>query len=191
MLVGKKAPAFAGDAAIQGTIKKIALDDFKGQYKILFFYPLDFTFVCPTELHAFQDGVEEFKKRNTVVIGCSVDSVYSHNAWLRIPKKQAGIQGITYPLLADLTKDIARAYDVLDEEQGVAVRGLFIIDTDDIVQCAITHNLPIGRNVEEVLRLVDALQFCKNNNQVCPANWKNGCTGIKPTEEGIVEYFDK
>jgi len=189
LTIGKKAPVFSCDAVIESSIKKTSLNDFVGQYKVLFFYPLDFTFVCPTELHAFQDCLGEFKKRNTAVIGCSVDSAYSHNAWLRIPKKQGGIQGITYPLLADINKTVSREYGVLDDAQGVALRGLFIIDTNDVVQCAIVNNLPLGRNVHEVLRLIDALQFSEKNGQVCPANWQQGDKAMVPNDKGLVEYF--
>ena len=189
LTIGKKAPAFSCDAVIEGAIKKISLDDFDGQYKVLFFYPLDFTFVCPTELHAFQECLEEFKKRNVAVIGCSIDSAYSHTAWLRTPKQQGGIAGVSYPLLADINKAVAKAYGVLDEEQGVALRGLFIIDTNGVVQCASVNNLPLGRNVQEVLRLVDALQFSEKNGQVCPANWQQGHKAMVPNDKGLVDYF--
>jgi len=187
--IGKKAPLFACDVVIDGQIKQMCLNDFAGQYKVLFFYPLDFTFVCPTELHAFQDRLEDFRKRNVAVIGCSVDSAYSHSAWLRTPKKSGGIEGITYPLLADINKTISRLYGVLDEEQGVALRGLFIIDKDDVVQCASVNNLPIGRNVDEVIRLIDALQFAEKSGQVCPANWQEGRKAMEPTDKGLADYF--
>jgi len=187
--VGKKAPIFDCEAVIDGCIKKIGLDEFTGQYKVLFFYPLDFTFVCPTELHAFQQALASFKERNVAVIGCSIDSVYSHMTWLNTPKKQGGIQGVEYPLLADVNKSVSRSYGVLDEEQGIALRGLFVIDTGDIIQCMIVNNLPLGRNVQEVLRLVDALQFSEKNGQVCPANWARGEKAMIPTNKGVVEYF--
>lgn len=187
--IGRKAPAFACDAVVDGSIKRIDLDDFSGQYKVLFFYPLDFTFVCPTELHAFQDALPAFKERNVAVIGCSVDSAYSHSAWLRTPKKQGGIQGVTYPLLADINKEVARSYGVLDAEQGVALRGVFIIDACDVIQCASVNNLPLGRNVHEVLRLIDALQFSEKNGQVCPANWQQGEKAMHPTDKGVADYF--
>ncbi len=188
-IVGKKAPQFSAEGVADGQIKQISLRDFDGTYKVLFFYPLDFTFVCPTELHAFQQELAAFEQRNVKLIGCSVDSAYSHAAWLRTPKKQGGICGVNYPLLADITKMIARAYGVLDEEKGVAFRGLFIIDTDNVVQCALINNLPLGRNIQEVIRLIDALQFSEQHGQVCPANWQQGEQGMVPNEAGLAEYF--
>jgi peroxiredoxin 2/4 len=191
MIIGKKAPFFSCQAVVDGQIKEISLDDFKGQYKILFFYPLDFTFVCPTELHAFQEDLHAFTERGAVVLGISVDSVYSHLAWLAQPREQGGIQGVNYPLLSDITKSIARAYEVLNEETGVAYRGLFIIDDEDIVQAEQLNNLSLGRNTEEVLRLLDALKFTKTQGEVCPANWTIGKKGLKPTKAGLAEYFSK
>lgn len=192
MLVGKPAPDINCQAIIDNIIvDNVTWDNFSGKYKILFFYPLDFTFVCPTELHAFQETLDEFTKRNAIVLGISVDSVYSHEAWLRQPKNTGGIQGVTYPLLSDITKSISRAYNVLDEEKGIAYRGLFIIDKSNIVRCMQLNDLSLGRNIAEVLRLIDALEFVQEHGEVCPANWSLGKDGLKPTHAGVVDYFHK
>jgi peroxiredoxin 2/4 len=191
MLVGKKAPSFSCQAVVNGAIQDLHLEDFKGYYKVLFFYPLDFTFVCPTELHAFQEVLHEFEQRSTIILGISVDSVYSHLAWLAQPREQGGIHGITYPLLSDITKSVSRAYCILDEEAGIAYRGMFIIDADDTIQAIHVNNLSLGRNIQEVIRLIDAIKFTKTHGEVCPANWTLGKDGIKPTHEGISEYYTK
>lgn len=171
-LVGKKAPYFEAEAAIGADFKKITLNDYKGKYLCLFFYPLDFTFVCPTELHAFSDKIEDFKKRGCDVLACSIDSKFSHAAWLKTPRNQGGIEGVKYPILADIHKTIARSYGTLFEDAGVAFRGLFLIDKDGVVQHALVNNLPLGRNVDEAVRVLDAIQFHAENGEVCPANWK-------------------
>jgi peroxiredoxin 2/4 len=191
VLVGKKAPDFTAPAVINGNtfVDACSLSSFKGKYVVLFFYPLDFTFVCPTELHAFQDKVEEFKKRNVEIVGCSVDSKFSHLAWLNTPRSQGGIQGITYPLVSDINKTIARDYDVLIEGAGIALRGLFLIDRDGIVKHQVVNDLGLGRNIDEVIRLVDALQFTEEFGEVCPANWNKGDKSMKPNEAGLKEYF--
>jgi peroxiredoxin (alkyl hydroperoxide reductase subunit C) len=155
----------------------------------LFFYPLDFTFVCPTELHAFQDKYAEFEKRGVEIVGVSVDSHYSHFAWVNTPKKHGGIEGVKYPLVADLTKNIARDYDVLLEDAGVALRGFFLIDKDGNVQHQVVNNLPLGRNVDEAIRMVDALQFFEEHGEVCPANWNKGDKSMKPDDDGLKSYF--
>lgn len=191
MLIGKLAPHFSCKAVINNEIKDVSLDDYKNQVKVVFFYPLDFTFVCPTELHAFQDALSEFEKRKTAVLGISVDSVYSHMAWLEQPKEQGGIAGVTFPLLSDLSKSISRAFDVLDEQEGIAFRALFIIDKNNIIQSMQINNLSLGRNVNEVLRLVDAIEFVETHGEVCPANWSLGKEGLKPTHAGVVDYFHK
>lgn len=193
VLVGRQAPDFKADAVVNGTeFKQISLSDYKGKsYVVLFFYPLDFTFVCPTELHAFQDQLAEFKAANTEVIGVSVDSKFSHFAWLNTPKSQGGIQGVTYPVVADLNKEITRTYDVEVEGVGIAYRGLFLIDKNGVVQHQVINNLPLGRNVDEALRMVKALQFFEKNGEVCPANWNEGSKGMKPTNEGLKTYFAK
>jgi peroxiredoxin (alkyl hydroperoxide reductase subunit C) len=188
-LVGKKAPKFTAKAVTNHNISTINLDDYLGQYVVLFFYPLDFTFVCPTELHAFQEQLPAFEKRGVQLIGCSVDSHFSHAAWLKAPKSSGGIEGVSYPLVSDLNKSIARDYDVLNDEEGIAYRGLFLIDQKGIVRHALVNDLGLGRSVGEVLRLVDALIFHEQNGEVCPANWKAGSKGMKPTEQGLREFF--
>ena len=190
-LVGKKAPYFEAEAVVGGDFKKVTLNDYKGKYLCLFFYPLDFTFVCPTELHAFSDKVDEFKKRNCEVLACSIDSKFSHAAWLKTPRTQGGIEGVKYPIMADIHKTIARSYGTLFEDAGVAFRGLFLIDKEGIVQHSLVNNLPLGRSVDEALRLVDAIQFHAENGEVCPANWKKGESGMQATGEGLKSWFSK
>jgi peroxiredoxin 2/4 len=193
VLVGKQAPDFTADAVINGNeMGSVTLSSFKGnKYVVLFFYPLDFTFVCPTELHAFQEKLNEFKALNTEVIGVSVDSKFSHFAWLNTPKAQGGIQGVNYSLVADLNKKISQDYDVLVEGAGIAYRGLFLIDKNGVVQHQVVNNLPLGRNVDEALRMVKALQFFETNGEVCPANWNEGAKGMKPNNAGLKEYFNE
>jgi peroxiredoxin (alkyl hydroperoxide reductase subunit C) len=189
-LIGKTAPHFTAKAVVKGQIvDEFSLRDFLGKYILFFFYPLDFTFVCPTELHAFQEKLEEFEKRDTQIVGCSIDSWFSHLAWLSTPKTKGGIEGVEYPLVSDINKHIARHYQVLKEEEGVAYRGLFLIDKQGIVRHQLVNDLPLGRSVEEALRMVDALIFYENHGEVCPANWKLGAKGMIPTAEGLVRYF--
>lgn len=190
-MIGKKAPAFSAKALVNGEIKDMGLDDYTGLAKVIFFYPLDFSFVCPTELHAFQDALAEFEKRNTVLLGISIDSVYAHLAWWGQPKEEGGIAGVSYPLVSDITKSIARSYGALDEEAGVAFRALFVLDKQDIIQSMHINNLSLGRNVNEVLRLVDAVEFVETHGEVCPANWSLGKDGMLPTHAGVVDYFHK
>lgn len=190
VLVGKSAPDFKAKAVVKGKIvDQFTLSQFRGSNVILFFYPLDFTFVCPTELHAFQEQLEEFTKRNTQVIGCSVDSPFSHLAWLNTPISKGGIQGVEYPLISDLNKTIAHSYDVLVPQEGIAFRGLFLIDTDGIVRHQVVNDLPLGRSVDEALRMLDALISFKAQGEVCPANWHKGARSMKPTQEGLEQYF--
>ena len=191
VLVNKPAPDFNAKAVTKkSVVENFRLSDFKGKkYVVLFFYPLDFTFVCPTELHAFQEKLEEFTKRNVELIGVSTDSWFSHLAWLNVPRKQGGIEGVDYTLVSDFTKQIAKDYDVLIEEEGVALRGLFLIDKSGIVQHQLVNNLPLGRSVDEVLRLVDALQFTEKHGEVCPANWQKGQKAMNPNEKGLKEFF--
>lgn len=193
VLVGKPAPEFTADAVVNGNeFTSISLSDYKGKkYVALFFYPLDFTFVCPTELHAFQDKLAEFESIDTQVIGVSVDSKFSHFAWLNTPKSQGGIEGVKYPVVADLKKTIAADYDVLFEDAGIAFRGFFLIDKDGIVQHQVVNNLPLGRNIDEAIRMVKALQFFEKNGEVCPANWNEGAKGMKPTDDGLKDYFNE
>lgn len=190
VLVGKPAPAIRAKAVEgQRIIDPFSLHDYKGKYVVLFFYPLDFTFVCPTELHAFQEKLEEFEKRGAQVIGCSVDSCYSHLAWLNTPKAKGGIEGVDYPIIADLNKTIARDYDVLAINDGIAYRGLFLIDREGIVRHQVVNDLPLGRSVEEALRMLDALIYFDINGEVCPANWQRGKKSMKPTQDGLEQYF--
>jgi peroxiredoxin (alkyl hydroperoxide reductase subunit C) len=191
VLVGKQAPDFS-EKAVKGAeiIENFTLSQFKGKYVVLFFYPLDFTFVCPTELHAFNAKLEDFKSKNVELVAVSTDSWFSHAAWLNTPKKQGGIEGVAYPLVADFNKTISADYDVL-LEGGMALRGLFLIDKEGVVQHQVINNLPLGRNVDEALRMVDALQFTETNGEVCPANWTKGEESMKPNTDGLKEYFDK
>lgn len=189
VLVGKPAPAFKAEAVIAGQFKEVSLSQYRGKYVILFFYPLDFTFVCPTEHHAFQDKLKEFENRNAQVIGCSVDSRYSHYAWLQMPKSKGGIEGIQYPLISDLNKTIANDYDVLCAEKGFTYRGLFLIDKEGIVRHQVVNDLPLGRSVDEALRILDALIHFEKHGEVCPANWQAGHKAFKPSFEGVEKYF--
>lgn len=190
VLVGKAAPDFTATAVIGHEIREnFKLSDFKGKYILLFFYPLDFTFVCPTELLAFNDKLSEFTSRGVEVIAASVDSQYSHFAWLNTPRAKGGIQGVRYPLVADLNKTIAADYDVLVEGAGIAYRGLFLIDKNFVVRHQVVNDLPLGRNVDEALRVVDALQFTEEHGEVCPANWNKGDKSMKPNQAGLEEYF--
>jgi peroxiredoxin (alkyl hydroperoxide reductase subunit C) len=190
VLVGKPAPDFTATAVEKDRIlENFKLSDFKGQYVILFFYPLDFTFVCPTELHAFSDKLDSFRERNTKVIGVSIDSHFSHLAWLNTPKPKGGIAGVSYPIVSDLNKTISKDYDVLVEGEGIAYRGLFLLDKDHIVRHQVVNDLPLGRNVTETLRMIDALQFTEKHGEVCPANWNRGDKSMKPTREGLEDFF--
>ncbi|MBT4879572.1 MAG: redoxin domain-containing protein [Alphaproteobacteria bacterium] len=190
VLTGKEAPNFKAVTVFGNEFKDIELTQYRGKYVVLFFYPLDFTFVCPTELHAFQSCLSAFKKRNVEVLGCSVDSQFSHLAWLNTPKNKGGIQGIEYGLVADIGGDIAKSYDVLSDEK-VAYRGLFVIDKEGIVRHQLVNDLPLGRNVEEVLRTVDALQHHEKHGEVCPANWTQDDEAIQTTQESVGAYLDK
>ena len=190
-LVSKPAPEFEAQAVMpDGSFKQIKLSDYKGKYVVLFFYPLDFTFVCPTEIIAFSEKQGEFEKRNTQVIGVSIDSHFSHLAWRNTDRKKGGLGDIAYPLVADISKQVSKDYDVL-ADMGIAFRGLFLIDQEGIVQHQLVNNLPLGRNVDEALRLVDALQFHEKNGEVCPANWKEGEDGMQADPEGAQAYFSK
>lgn len=190
ILVGKLAPNFIGKAVVENKIvKEFSLSHFRGKNVIFFFYPLDFTFVCPTELHAFQEKLEEFEKRDTQLIACSVDSCYTHFAWLNTPKAKGGIQGIDYPIVADLNKNIARDYGVLNEEEGIAYRGLFLIDRSGIVRHQVVNDLPLGRSVDEALRILDSWLYFEKYGEVCPANWQQGKRTLQPTQDSLEKYF--
>ena len=207
VLVGKKAPVFNSKAVVNGgeIVENFSLEQFVGEkYVVFFFYPADFTFVCPTELIAFEDKAAEFATRNTVVIGASTDSEFSHWKWLQTPQNQGGIQGVTYPLVVDQNLSISKNYDVLigseeyDEEgnesfvgEPKAYRGLFLIDKQGVVRHQLVNDLPLGRNVDEVLRLIDALQFTEEYGEVCPANWKKGEKALVATQEGIASYLSE
>ena len=207
VLVGKKAPQFTAQAVVNGNqfVSDFSLSQYAGdKYVVLFFYPKDFTFVCPTELHAFQDKLAEFESRNVAVVGVSTDTEQSHYGWLQVDKANGGINGVTYPLVADTNKTISSNYDVLAgdffyNEDGelqadgelIAYRGLFLIDKDGVVRHQLVNDLPLGRNVEEALRMVDALQFFENNGEVCPANWSKGKDGMQASHAATAEYLAK
>lgn len=189
MIVREHAPDFQAQAVMpDGTFREIRLSDYRDRYVILFFYPLDFSFVCPTEIIAFSDRIEEFEQRQTQILGVSVDSQYVHLAWRNTPRTSGGLGDIRYPLVADLTKRISTSYGVLLPD-GMALRGLFLIDRDGIVRHQTVNDLPLGRNVEEALRMVDALQYYERNGNVCPANWHRGDAGITPTPAESRSFF--
>lgn len=206
-LIGKKAPQINAPAVVNGNeiVNNFSLDQYIGKkYVVLFFYPLDFTFVCPTELHAFQDKLEEFEKRNVAVVGCSVDSEFSHYAWLQMDKNKGGIKGVTYPMVSDLAKTISENYGVLASEYdydedgnavscgtAVAYRGLFLIDKAGDIRHYVINDLPLGRNVDEAIRIVDALQHFEEFGEVCPANWSKGKDAMKASGDGVADYLSK
>ncbi|MBT3296951.1 MAG: peroxiredoxin [Verrucomicrobia bacterium] len=188
-LVTKEAPDFTAKAVMgDDSFGEVTLSSYRGKFVLLFFYPLDFTFVCPSEIVAFDKALKDFEARNTVVLGCSVDSEYSHWAWRQTPLNKGGIGQVGFPLVADLTKSIARSYGVLFDE-SVALRGLFLIDTHGVVRHALVNDLPLGRSVAEALRTLDALQFVEEHGDVCPANWQKGDKTMTPTAEGVATYL--
>ncbi|CAL8330059.1 unnamed protein product [Lota lota] len=189
--IGMPAPGFNATAVVNGEFKDISLSNYKGKYVILFFYPLDFTFVCPTEIVAFSDRAEEFRKIDCEVIGASTDSQFSHLAWINTPKKQGGLGPMNIPLLADLTHSISKDYGVLKEDQGIAYRGLFVIDDKGILRQITINDLPVGRSVDETLRLVQAFQHTDKFGEVCPAGWKPGSDTIVPDIKKSKEFFSK
>jgi peroxiredoxin 2/4 len=207
VLVGKKAPLFEADAVVNGGdfVEKFSLEQYIGKkHVVFFFYPLDFTFVCPTEIIAFQDKMDEFEKRNVAVVGCSIDSKFSHWAWLNTEKKDGGIKGVKFPLVSDLSKTISENYDVLAGEydynedgemefhgEAVAYRGLFLIDKQGVVRHQVVNDLPLGRSVAETLRMVDALQFFEENGEVCPADWHAGDDAMVADAAGVASYLSK
>ncbi|MCL3781438.1 peroxiredoxin [Prolixibacteraceae bacterium JC049] len=206
-LVGKKAPAFSAKAVVNGheIVENFSLEQYIGKKDVVFFfYPLDFTFVCPTELLAFQEKLAEFEKRDVAVVACSVDSEFSHWAWLNTEKKKGGIQGVKYPIVADLSKTISESFGVLageydlDDEGNsvfngapVAYRGLFLIDKEGTVRHSVINDLPLGRNVDEAIRMVDALHHFEKYGEVCPANWSEGKEAMNATADGVAEYLSK
>jgi peroxiredoxin (alkyl hydroperoxide reductase subunit C) len=205
VLVGKKAPSFSAKAVLNGmeVVDDFSLDQFLGKKHVLFFfYPKDFTFVCPTELFAFQAAIEEFEKRNVAVVACSTDTEESHWGWLNMDKNAGGIKGVKYPIVADTEKTISDAFGVLAGEYDyddddrlvatgpmIAYRGLFLIDKDGVVQHQIVNNFPLGRNVSEAIRMVDVLQYTEEHGEVCPANWEPGKEALKDTHEGVASYL--
>ena len=207
VLVGQKAPHFSAEAVLDGNkiVSDFSLNQYiDNKYVVLFFYPKDFTFVCPSELHAFQEKLDEFKKRNCEIIACSTDTAETHWGWLQVSKDDGGIKGITYPLIADTSKTISDAYDVLNgeydyDDEGclvasnsmIAYRGLFLIDKKGIIQHQLVNNLPLGRNVDEALRILDALIFHEENGEVCPANWEPGKEGMKESHDGVADYLSR
>jgi len=190
-LVTKEAPNFKAQAVFgNNEIKELELASYKGKYVVLFFYPLDFTFVCPSEIIAFDKKLAAFKEKGVEVIGVSVDSQYTHYAWKNTKVEDGGIGNVQYPLVADLDKKIASDYGVL-LDAGVALRGLFLIDKEGVVRHSVINDLPLGRNVDEALRMVDALQFTEEHGEVCPANWQAGDDAMTPTADGVAEYLAK
>lgn len=190
-LVTKEAPNFKAQAVFENNeIKELDLSSYRGKYVVLFFYPLDFTFVCPSEIIAFDKELEKFREKNAEVIGVSVDSQYTHYAWKNTKVEDGGIGQIRYPLVADLSKNIARDYGVLVND-SVALRGLFLIDKEGIVRHQLVNDLSLGRNVSEALRMLDALQFTEEHGEVCPANWVEGEEAMKPTADGVADYLAK
>ncbi len=190
-LVTRKAPDFTAQAVMaDNSFADLNLDSYRGKYVILFFYPLDFTFVCPSEIIAFDRMLGDFRKRNAEVIGVSVDSHYTHHAWRRTPRDRGGIGEVGFPLVSDLSKNIARSYGVLTDD-SVALRGLFLIDKEGIVRHELINDLSLGRNVDEAIRMLDALQFTEKYGDVCPANWHQGEDAMKPTAEGVADYLAK
>jgi peroxiredoxin (alkyl hydroperoxide reductase subunit C) len=190
-LVTKEAPNFKAQAVLEdNSIEEIELSSYRGKYVILFFYPLDFTFVCPSEIIAFDKKTDAFREKGAEVIGVSVDSQFSHYAWKNTSVENGGIGQVRFPLVADLSKSIARDYGVLFDD-AVALRGLFLIDKEGIVRHSVVNDLPLGRNVDEALRMLDALQFTEVHGEVCPANWHAGDEGMKPTADGVASYLAK
>ena len=190
LLVGQLAPDFTATAVVDQEFKDIKLSDYRGKYVVLFFYPLDFTFVCPTEVSAFSDRYEEFKTLNTEILGVSVDSVFSHLAWIQTDRKFGGVGDLNYPLVSDIKKEISTAYNVLDPDGGIALRGLFIIDKDGVLQHATINNLAFGRSIDETLRTLQAIQHVQSHpDEVCPADWKPGDKTMNPDPIKSKAYF--
>ncbi|GAN01950.1 thioredoxin-dependent peroxide reductase, mitochondrial-like isoform 1 [Mucor ambiguus] len=185
------APQWSASALVDGEFKELALSDYKGKFVVMVFYPADFTFVCPTELLAFSDRIEEFRQKGAEVVGISVDNVHSHLAWTNLPRKQGGLGSINIPLVSDIKKEISTNYNVLIPEEGLSLRGLFVIDPKGTLRISTIHDLPIGRSVDETLRVIDAIKFTDEHGEVCPANWQQGDATIKPDPKGSQDYFSK
>lgn len=190
-MISKPAPAWEGTAVTDGQFKELKLEDYRGKYLVFFFYPLDFTFVCPTEILAFNDRADEFRALNAEVVACSVDSHFTHLAWTNTPRKEGGLGKLKIPLLSDITHKISNDYGVYLEDQGIALRGLFIIDDKGVLRQITMNDLPVGRSVDETLRLVQAFQFTDEHGEVCPAGWKPGDDTIIPNPQEKLKYFKK
>lgn len=190
-IVGKPAPEFKADAVVNGEFKSVSLEDFKNKWKILLFYPLDFTFVCPTEITAYSDMISKFRELNCEVMAISTDSKFSHLAWTKQARNEGGIGNVQYPIISDFNKTIARDYGVLIEEAGIALRGLFIIDDKNVIQHATINNLSVGRNVDETLRILEAFQYTTKHGEVCPVNWNKGQDAMKPGPNESKSWFKK
>ncbi len=190
-LVGNTAPSWKAEALVGQDFQTLSSDDYKGKWKVLFFYPLDFTFVCPTEIVAFSAAVDKFKALGCEVIASSIDSQFSHLAWTKQSRDDGGIGEVNFPILADINKDVARSFGALIEDDGVALRALYIIDDHDVVQHSTINNLSVGRNVDEALRLVEAYQYTAKHGEVCPAGWTSGADSMKPDPTGSKEWFGK
>lgn len=189
VLVTKQAPDFKAQAVMpDNSFEEVSISSYKGKYVVLFFYPLDFTFVCPSEIIAFDHRLNEFKARGVEVLGCSIDSHFTHLAWKNTPVDKGGIGNVQYPLIADLSKDIARDYDVLTGDT-IALRGSFLIDKEGVVRHQVVNDLPLGRNIDEMLRMIDALQFTEEHGEVCPAGWQKGKAGMEGSTEGVAKYL--
>ncbi|ABB58339.1 peroxiredoxin [Synechococcus elongatus] len=188
--VGQLAPDFEATAVVDQEFQTIKLSNYRGKYVVLFFYPLDFTFVCPTEITAFSDRYADFSALNTEILGVSVDSQFSHLAWIQTSRKEGGLGDLAYPLVADLKKEISTAYNVLDPAEGIALRGLFIIDKEGVIQHATINNLAFGRSVDETLRVLQAIQYVQSHpDEVCPANWQPGAATMNPDPVKSKEFF--
>lgn len=187
--VCQQAPDFTAMAVVDREFKQLSLSSYRGQNVVLFFWPLDFTFVCPTEIIAFSDRIAAFKERNTALLGVSIDSHFTHLAWQNVPRAEGGLGDIAYPMISDQTHAISRSYGVLLEDKGVALRGLFLIDREGVIRHMLVNDLPLGRSVDEALRMADALRFFEENGEVCPANWRPGEPTIKPDPQKSKEYF--
>ena len=192
VLVTREAPDFVATAIMPNGIieEKFKLSDLRGKYVVLFFWPLDFTFVCPTEIIAFDNRIDKFKERSVEVVGVSIDSQFTHFAWREAPIERGGIGKVNFPMIADIKHEITKAYGIEHPDEGVAMRASFLIDKEGIVQHQVVNNLPLGRNVDEMLRVIDALQFTEEYGEVCPAGWQKGERGKKPTKEGVSEYLE-
>ncbi|OMH83102.1 Peroxiredoxin-2 [Zancudomyces culisetae] len=185
------APQFKAQAIYDGEFTEVSMSDYKGKYLIVFFYPLDFTFVCPTEIIAFSQKAEEFKKRGVEVLGISCDSAYSHFQWTSMERHEGGVGQLNFPLVSDFNKEISRSFEILDEEEGTAYRGLYLIDKEQKIRCMMINDNPVGRSVDEALRLVDALQFTDIHGEVCPVNWQKGQDTIVPEAKESKKFFNK